>query len=286
LKPYDRIFVKRILDWREERFVAVGGEIKFPGRYLVRKGEKLSSIIERAGGYTEEAYLRGAVFTRQKVREMQQKSIDEITDRLEKELLASSAGAISAALSAEDVQARKSEMEQKKLFIDNMRKSKALGRMTIKLAHLRLLRGSEYDIEIEDGDSLVIPEKNSSVGVAGAVMSQGAYVYREKAGYQDYINMSGGYTRYADTANVYVLKVDGSARKAYSSFIGWNNKKDRHELAAFSETDGEYIEPGDVIAVPENFERIAWLREFRDITQILMNTAVASGNLVLLFRTW
>ncbi|MFZ2417522.1 MAG: SLBB domain-containing protein, partial [Smithellaceae bacterium] len=286
LKPYDRIFVKRILDWREERFVAVGGEVKFPGRYLVRKGEKLSSIIERAGGYTEEAYLRGAVFTRQKVREMQQKSIDEITDRLEKELLASSAGAISAALSAEDVQARKSEMEQKKLFIDNMRKSKALGRMTIKLAHLRLLRGSEYDIEIEDGDSLVIPEKNSSVGVAGAVMSQGAYVYREKAGYQDYINMSGGYTRYADTANVYVLKVDGSARKAYSSFIGWNNKKDRHELAAFSETDGEYIEPGDVIAVPENFERIAWLREFRDITQILMNTAVASGNLVLLFRTW
>jgi len=286
LKPYDRVFVKRIVDWRREQYVAVSGEITFPGRYMVRKGEKLSSIIERAGGYTEEAYLRGAVFTRQKVREMQQKSIDEITDRLEKELLASSAGAISAALSAEDVQARKSEMEQKKLFIENMRKSKALGRMTIKLAHLRLLRGSEFDIELEDGDSLVIPEKNSSVGVAGAVMSQGAYIYREKAGYQDYINMSGGYTRYADTANVYVLKVDGSARKASSSFINWNNKKDRHELAAFSETDGDYIEPGDVIAVPENFERIAWLREFRDITQILMNTAVASGNLVLLFRTW
>ena len=177
-------------------------------------------------------------------------------------------------------------MEQKRLFIDNMRKSKALGRMTIKLAHLRLLKGSEYDIELEDGDSLVIPEKNSSVGVAGAVMSQGAYVYREKADYRDYINMSGGYTRYADAANVYVLKADGSARKAYSSFIGWNDKKDRHELAAFSETDGEYIEPGDVIAVPENFERIAWLREIRDITQILMNTAVASGNLVLLFRSF
>jgi len=286
LKPYDRIFVKRILDWREERFVAVGGEVKFPGRYMVSKGEKLSSIIERAGGYTDEAYLRGAVFTRQKVREMQQRSIDEITDRLEKELLASSAGAISAALSAEEVQARKAEMEQKKLFIDNMRRSKALGRMTIRLAHLRLLKGSEYDIEIEDGDSLVIPEINRSVGVAGSVMSQGAHIYRENADYQDYIDMSGGYTRYADKANVYVLKVDGSARKASSSFIGWNDKKDRHELAAFSDTDGEYIEPGDVVAVPENFERVAWLREVRDITQILMNTAVASGNLVLLFRSF
>ncbi len=285
LKPYDRVFVKRIVDWRREQYVTLGGEITFPGRYMTIKGEKLSSLIERAGGYTDEAYLRGAVFTRQKVREMQQRSIDEITDRLERELLSASASGVSA-LSTEEVQSRKIEMEQKRLFIDNMRKSKALGRMTIKLAHLRLLKGSEYDIELEDGDSLVIPEKNSSVGVAGSVMSQGAHIYRENADFEDYINMSGGYTRYADKANVYVLKVDGSARKASSSFIGWNDKKDRHELAAFSDADGEYIEPGDVVAVPENFERVAWLREIRDITQILMNTAVASGNLVLLFRSF
>ncbi|HRV45627.1 MAG TPA: SLBB domain-containing protein, partial [Smithellaceae bacterium] len=285
LKPYDRVFVKKIMDWRDERYATVGGEVKFPGRYQLAKGEKLSSLIQRAGGYTDEAYLRGAIFTRQKVREMQQKSIDEMTDRLEKELLSQGAG-VSTALSAEEVAAKKAEMEQKKQFIVAMRNSKAMGRMTIKLAHLRLLKGSEYDVEIEDGDSLVIPEKTSVVGVAGAVMSQGAFVYREKADYRDYINMSGGYTRYADTANVYVLKVDGSARKAYSSFIGWNDKKDRHELAAFSETDGNYIEPGDVIAVPENFERIAWLREIRDISQILVNTAIASGNLVLLIRSF
>jgi len=286
LKPYDRVFVKKIMDWRDERYATVSGEVKFPGRYQLAKGEKLSSLIQRAGGYTDEAYLRGAIFTRQKVREMQQKSIDEMTERLEKELFASGAAAISASLSADEVQARKVEMEQKRNFIIAMRNSKAMGRMTIKLAHLRLLKGSEYDVEIEDGDSLVIPEKTSVVGVAGSVMSQGAFVYRENADYRDYINMSGGYTRYADTANVYILKVDGSARKAYSGFMNWNSKSDRHELAAFSDADAYYIEPGDVVAVPENFERVAWLREIRDISQILVNTAIASGNLVLLIRSF
>lgn len=285
LHPYDRVFVKRIVDWRQERYVTLAGEVKFPGRYMLSKGEKLSSVIARAGGYTDEAYLRGAVFTRERVRQMQQKSIEELTDRLERELL-SQGSAVTTALSRDEVEAKRAEMEQKKLFIEAMRRSKAMGRMTIKLAHLRLLKGSEYDVEIEDGDFLSIPEKTSVVGVVGAVMSSGAHVYSERKDYQDYIDMSGGYTRYADTANVYVLKVDGSARKAYSGFIGWNDKKDRHELASFSDEDAYTIEPGDVVAVPENFERVAWLREIRDISQILVNTAIASGNLVLLIRSF
>lgn len=286
LHPYDRVFVKRIVDWRQERYVTLAGQVKFPGRYMLSKGERLSSVIARAGGYTDEAYLRGAVFTREKVRQMQQKSIEEITDRLEKELLSQGAAGVATALSAEEVAAKKAEMEQKKQFIDAMRKSKAMGRMTIKLAHLRLLKGSEYDVEIEDGDTLMIPEKTSVVGVVGAVMSSGAHVYSERKEYRDYIDMSGGYTRYADKDNVYVLKVDGSARKAYNGFVGWNDKKDRHELAAFSDADVYTIEPGDVVAVPENFERVAWLREFRDISQILANIAFASGNMVLLIRSF
>jgi len=243
----------------------------------------LSSLIERAGGYTDEAYLRGAVFTRERVKAMQQKSIEEMADRLEKELLASSASAAATALSAEEIAGKKVEIEQKKNLIENMRKLKALGRMTIKLAHLRLLKGSEYDFELEDGDRLEIPQKSSTVGVVGAVMSQGAHVFSPKADYQDYINQSGGYSNYADTGKVYILKVDGSARRAYKGTINWNDKKERLELAAFSEAEANYVEPGDVIAVPENFERIAWLREIRDITQILMNTAVAAGVVIKLF---
>ena len=283
LKPYDRVFVKKILDWRREHFVTVTGQFKFPGRYIIRKGEKLSSLIQRAGGYTDNAYLRGAVFIRERVKEMQQKGIEEMASRLEKELLSQSSEQISTAVSNEEIQGKQYEVAQKKKLIENMRNLKALGRMTIKLAHVRLLKGSEYDIELEDGDSLFIPEKNSVVNVTGAVMAQGSYVFSEKADYLDYINMSGGYSDYADKSNVFVLKVDGSAHKAHRGLINWNEKKDRLEMAAFSDEEISYIEPGDVVVVPEKIDRIAWLRELRDITQILMNTAVVAGVVKMLF---
>ena len=85
LKPYDRLLVKRIPEWREERFVEVGGEVRFPGSYVVKKGERLSSLIERAGGYNDNAYLRGALFTRERVKELQQRGLDDMIKRLERD---------------------------------------------------------------------------------------------------------------------------------------------------------------------------------------------------------
>jgi protein involved in polysaccharide export with SLBB domain len=283
LNPYDRLLVKKITDWRREHFVTVAGQFKFPGKYILRKGEKLSSLIQRAGGYTDSAYLRGAIFTRERVKEMQQKSIEDMALRLEKELLSQGSAQVSTALSSEEIQGKQFEIAQKKQLIENMKSLKALGRMTVKLAHLRLLKGSEYDIELEDGDSLSIPEKNSVVSVVGSVMGQGSYVFSEKADYLDYINMSGGYSTYADESNVFFLKVDGSARKARRGLINWNEKKDRLEMAAFSDEETNYVEPGDVIVVPEKIEHIAWLRDIRDITQIIMNTAVVAGVIIKLF---
>ena len=88
--------------------------------------------------------------------------------------------------------------------------------------------------------------------------------------------MAGGYPRYADTDNVYVLKIDGSARKLSSGLISWNSLKSRWEMPAFIDEVKE-IEPGDTIVVPEKLERIAWMREIRDITQILMQMAVIAA---------
>lgn len=275
LKPSDRLFIQRIPDWRSGRFVSLLGEFRFPGRYMIGKGEKLSSVIGRAGGFKDGAYLRGAYFTRDRVRELQQKSLFEMADRLERELLASS-GKVATALSPEEVAGGKIQLEQRQKFIESMRKLKATGRMTLHLANMRLLRGSENDIEMEDGDSLLVPMKNSVVNVVGDVMAQGSYIYSEKLDYLDYINQTGGYASYADTDNVFVLKVDGSARKLSRGFFSWSPLRSRWELSHFGE-EIRQIEPGDTIVVPEKTDHIAWLREFRDITQILMNTAVVAG---------
>ncbi len=282
LKPYDRLFVMRISNWRAEKFVAVSGELVFQGRYIIKKGERLSSLIERSGGYTDKAFLRGAVFKRETVRELQQKGLEEMIKRLERDLMMESGALISTSVSQEEVLARKIEMEQKQKFIVSLNQLKATGRMSINLAHLRLLKGSEYDIELEDGDSLYIPPRPSVVNVSGAVMSQGSYLFSEKLNFEDYISMAGGYARYADIDNTYILKVDGSARRVSKGFMNWNSGKSRWELTAYGEETKE-IEPGDIIVVPERIERIAWLREIRDITQTLMQMAVIAGVVVNLF---
>jgi protein involved in polysaccharide export with SLBB domain len=282
LKPYDRLFVRRISNWRAEKFVAVSGELLFQGRYIIKKGERLSSLIERSGGYTEKAFLRGAVFKRETVRELQQKGLEEMIKRLERDLLMESGASVSTSVSQEEILAKKVEMEHKQKFIASLHQLKATGRMSINLTHLRLLKGSEYDIELEDGDNLYIPPRPSVVSVSGAVMSQGSYLFSEKLNFEDYIGMAGGYARYADIDNTYILKVDGSARRVSKDFMNWNNNKSRWELTAFGEETKE-IEPGDVIVVPEKIERIAWLREIRDITQILMQMAVTAGIVIKLF---
>ncbi|MCX5847789.1 MAG: SLBB domain-containing protein [Deltaproteobacteria bacterium] len=282
LKPYDRLFVMRIANWRAEKFVSVSGEMLFQGRYIIKKGERLSSLIERSGGFTDKAYLRGTVFKRETVRELQQKGLNEMIKRLERDLLTEGGTMVSTSLSQEEVMAKKIELEQKQKFIASLYQLKASGRMSINLTHLRLLKGSEYDIELEDGDSLYIPPKPSVVNVTGAVMSQGSYLFSEKLDFEDYIGMAGGYSRYADVDNTYILKVDGSARRVSKGFMSWNNNRSRWEMTAFGEKISE-LESGDIIVVPEKIERIAWLREIRDITQILMQMAVTAGITIKLF---
>ncbi len=282
LFPHDHIIIRKIPDWGRVEFVTLTGEFLFPGRYIIKKGETLSSVLERAGGFSANAYLRGAVFTRGSVREMQQKVIFEMADRLEKELLSASAN-IGTAASKEEIEAKKADLLQKQKFVESLRQLKATGRMTVHLSRVEHLKGKEYDIELNDGDTIFVPTKNNIINVMGAVMAQGTHVYTEKKKYQDFINESGGYADSADKPNVFILKVDGSARKLDRgglmnwdfSWVSWDPSNPEVRI--------KEIEPGDTIVVPVKTEHIAWLREFKDITQILMNTAVTAGIVLKLF---
>jgi len=284
LQPYCRVFIKKIPDWRKEQFVKIDGEVWFPGRYIIRKGETLSSLIERAGGYTDKAYIRGAIFTRVRVKELQQRTLEDMAIRLEKDLMADSQLRLSTALSAEEVAGIRAQQEGTHRLIDALKRTQATGRMNISLAHPRLLKGSEFDIELEDGDSLYIPTKNNVVLVHGAVMVPGSFIYNEKLDHEAYINKAGGFTRYADTKNMFILKVDGSAIKIPNRFITWSSENARWELTAFGE-ERRMLEPGDTIVVPEKIEAIAWMRGLRDITQILMQMAITGGQLKYMYRS-
>jgi len=184
-------------------------------------------------------------------------------------------------VSAEEAKIREIELKQRQKFIESLRRLKAKGRMAIRLAHLRVLKGSPYDLELMDGDRLYIPPLNLVVNVIGAVYAPGSFIYNEKYGYKDYIKLAGGFTRYADKANIYILRADGSAQRVKGGVIVWDNTRERWEMTAFSKKVELY--PGDTIVVPEKLERIPWLRKIKDITDILFKIAVTTGVVAKLY---
>jgi protein involved in polysaccharide export with SLBB domain len=276
LKENDYIFVRTVPEWRLYQTVSVTGEVRFPGTYTIKKGERLSSVIERAGGVTDKAYLRGAVFTREAVRKTQQDRIQEMADRLERELVELDAVALAEALSPEDVEVREAAVKRKRAFLEKLRGIRAMGRMAIKVAEPGALKGTPYDIELKEGDSLFIPADPKSVIVMGAVYNQAVFIYSGDNNYEHYIDLAGGYTENADKKNAYIIKADGSAVRVKGGSLAWDGDSNMWKYE-------RKVETGDTIVVPQKLYKIAWLREIKDITQILYQIAVTAGVLIVAF---
>lgn len=269
LQENDYIFVKSVPEWAIYRAVNIRGEVRFPGAYTIEKGETLASLIKRAGGFTDKAYIKGAVFTRESIRELQQIQLNEAIDRMEQQMLSQSARTIETALTPEQAEQEKAVAEQRKALLDKLRTAKAIGRLSIRLDAIERFAGSPSDILLEDGDTLIIPEKPQQIQVIGAVYNQTAFVYDPDRTVSSYIEKAGGVTRDADKSEMYILKVDGTAisKRAAGGFL----------------SDWKVLDPGDTIVVPEKIEKIAWLREIKDITQILYQIAVTAGILIVTF---
>ncbi|MEE8573800.1 MAG: SLBB domain-containing protein, partial [Thermodesulfobacteriota bacterium] len=117
LKEEDYLFVKTVPEWDINKTATIIGEVRYPGMYTINKGERLSSLIERAGGYTGEAFLRGAVFTRLSVQELQQEQLDESIDRFEQKLFSESAQTIGASTTVQVARQHEAAMEPKRALI-------------------------------------------------------------------------------------------------------------------------------------------------------------------------
>lgn len=274
LQADDYVFIRAVPEWQLYRTVTISGEVKFPGTYTVQKNEPLSSVIERAGGFNERAYLRGAVFTRKRVARTQQRQLEQMADRLERELLSAGAAEASAVLTADEADIVVTAARQQKAFIAALRGAKATGRMVIALTEPEVLKATKYDIELEEGDTLSVPTNPSSVQVLGAVFNPSAFVYDPGTTFGEYIKLAGGYTKSADAKSAYILKVDGSAvRPGGGRFhVAWRQRHNRWEMVTQHD-----IEPGDTVIVPQRLERVAWLRNIKDISQILFQAALATA---------
>jgi protein involved in polysaccharide export with SLBB domain len=259
----------------QESLVEVLGEVRFPGGYPVQKGERLSSVLQRAGGFTDKAYLRGAVFTRQSVKEAQEKRLEELLQQEERALLAESAAGAAAALTQEEIQGRQQALTFRRDQLARLRAVRLEGRVVVRLQPLEVFAGSPQDIELESGDRLLIPQMSKYVNVLGEVYNRTALIYEPGKGMAFYLEKVGGITPQANEKEIFLVQVDGTVI---------SNTQDQYVMIR---ADGRTVsvgdffavqpQPGDTIVVPSRVKTPATLRTVRDIVQIIFQSIATIG---------
>jgi protein involved in polysaccharide export with SLBB domain len=277
LKPNDYLFIRTVPDWDIFKTVQIAGEVKSPGTYAIKKGESLSSVLARAGGFTDNAYLLGGMLIRESTRVLQKQQLNAAIDRLEARVLASAGEKAGSGTDAEDVRQIEAASKQQQMLIASLRKVEPLGRVVIQLQDPERLRGTPSDIALQEGAKLMIPPAPGTVNVVGAVFAPTALVHTSYRTVKEYLTMAGGTTEIADDKEIYVIKINGAAvsRKGFS-WIGtsWDGNKYGYHPGGISSLT---LDPGDTIVVPERLERIAWLKNIKDIASILGNIAMTAG---------
>jgi polysaccharide biosynthesis/export protein len=260
LEPFDLLNIKEMPQWGAQESVELRGEIRFPGRYVLKRGETLKSLIIRAGGLTDYAFPYGAVFTREELRKREQEQIDELAERLKHDLaiLALQSVAISQG------QGGGAALTVGQALLSQLKGAKAVGRLVIDLPRaLNSPVGSSADVILRGGDRLIVPKFQQEITVLGEVQNSTSHLYRAGMTRDDYIALSGGATRRADTSRIYVVHANGSVVA---------NEGNRW----FQRTDNS-IRPGDTVVVPLNAEHLPPLPFWQAVTSILYNVAIAAA---------
>ena len=217
--------------------VAISGEIGKPGVYGIQPGERLSSLLRRAGGLLPTAYPEAALFERQEVREMQQKSRQELIQRLEQESVAvkttvTASGSDEAAL-------QQAAVQQRQRVLEALRRAPVSGRLVVHMRQgQKSFVASADDIELRSGDTLVIPKQPGFVVIVGQVYNSNAIAYSlgKSAGW--YLSRAGGATSFANKKAIFIVRANGSVTSGGGNL--WSG-------GALSSAIG----PGDTIVVPE-----------------------------------
>jgi polysaccharide export outer membrane protein len=268
LQPYDILNVRRLGNWRPAEQVEIIGEVAHPGKYPVEDGERLSSLLIRAGGYSKFAYLPAAVFTRVSVQQQQTQQLSELAQRMESELaqlVASNSTTTDELLKLQ----RQNGIDAATRVVSQLKGTKATGRLVIQLSDIAELKDSEFDLRLRAGDQLTIPKQPDDVLVLGEVYTQNAILFNSGISRSEYVRQAGP-TRMADTDAVYVIHVNGQVDESDSGFF----------------TSGRKIGPGDVVVVPPNLRYINALDIALDWSRALMQIGMtmATGKAIGVFK--
>lgn len=217
--------------------VTIRGEVARGGTYGIQPGERLSSLLRRAGGLLPTAYPRAAVLERAGVREMQQQSREDLIHRLEQESVAVKTSLSGTA--TEQAALQQSAVQQKERVLQALRKAPVSGRLVVAIRPERKdFAGSLDDIEMRAGDVLQIPKQPGFVLVVGQVYNSNAITYTRRKNAAWYLARAGGATQLGNKKAIFIIRANGEVTSGTGAL--WSGGV----LASL-------IEPGDTIVVPE-----------------------------------
>ncbi|OBP15346.1 hypothetical protein A5320_08260 [Rheinheimera sp. SA_1] len=252
LSSRDRLTVFAVPDWNIERTITISGQVKFPGTYTIQQGEKLSQVLARAGGLTNDAFANGSVFTREQIREQETMQLNKLMQQLRSDIAAKN-------LSAESDTAQ-TKPEDAIVMISEIEKAKPIGRLVIDLPSV-LVGDPEYDLLVEEGDELYVPSNQTTVAVVGEVQHASSHRFRNGMTVHDYLQLAGGFRKRADDERVYVIRADGSV------FVP--------NQSSWFEVSNQSLQAGDTIVVPLDTDYTTSLSLWSKVTTIISQSIVA-----------
>ncbi len=249
----------RVPQDRQTRLVRVEGEVAAPGIYQVGAGETLTQLLARLGGVTPNAYLYGTEFTRESVRQQQQKNLDSVIRKLESQLQAEIGKQLSDANAKAEAQDQMLSQQQQ---LERMKTFKSNGRVSLELPPTRLTLDAIPALPLEDGDTIYIPSRPGFVAAVGEVYNENAIIYRSGRTVGDVLQAA-GVSDNAELRYAFVLRADGSVKAA----------RDNRSLFRLGGFEDIQMMPGDTVVVPAKLDRRTNWTKFvtglKDWTQVL-----------------
>ena len=260
LKPGDVLTIRQIGGWNDiGGAIAVTGEVMHPGRYGIKRGERLSSILKRAGGFSSEAYPYAAILDRAQVREAAAKSREDLVTTVQaQEIPVAPTGAKS---STPTVSAQERERQE---LLAKLKQIQPSGRMLIHItAPMEKWQNTPLDVEVRPGDTLFIPKRPNFVMVAGQVYNPVAITFSPGKHAEWYLKQAGGANSLANKKEIFVVRGNGTV-VGRNSGTWWSGD-------VLSTT----LQAGDVIFVPEKGAGASLFKNLSQSISILSGAAVA-----------
>jgi polysaccharide export outer membrane protein len=233
----DVLTVRQLSGWNDlGATIQVDGEVAHPGGYGIQPGERLSSIIARAGGFLPNAYPYGSVFERVELREIETKSRAGLIERIRAE--AKDVKLLPEMDQDDQAQAQATILQYKKT-IDSLENTPPLGRLVIHISSdTRRWANSSADIQVRAGDKIYIPKKPDIVLVDGSVYNPTGITYKPGRSAGWYLKQAGGPTTMANRKDAFVIRADGSVAGGPSGIFSGG-------------VESAEMRPGDMVVVPE-----------------------------------